>query len=223
MTVRRLLAERTQGSVVMASATDIGGVRGMPTVRIEDLRSVGAAGDPGGRYGITMGAAGGGTLTGERVVLSGDTMSAVAVYGRRAEPETAMTLRHVIVEGTRAAACGSVPEGDPASCLRDGRSEAGGIGVLARDGGRLSLETFAVRGAELAGVLVAPGGRVELHRGLVAGNALGINLMVDDYDLALLDDEVFAFGNATDVAREELVLPDPGSLLIGAAGPPGAH
>ena len=86
--------------------------------------------------------------------------------------------------------------------------------MLGRDGALVGLSDFRVRGSVLAGVVVAHDAVVEGHRGVVTDNAIGINLMVPGYDVDRISDEVYVFGNGTDIAQEQLPLPDPAQAML---------
>ena len=59
---------------------------------------------------------------------------------------------------------------------------------------------------------VARGGIIEARQGNLFGNEIGVHIGDTDYDLELLYDEVFIFGNRTNVAQRTLPLPEPSNI-----------
>jgi hypothetical protein len=77
----------------------------------------------------------------------------------------------------------------------------------------VSVDGFSLSGSALAGLAIALEARVTARRGRIAGNTIGINLMIPDYDLDLLYDGVVLQGNRIDVARDEMPIPDASQVL----------
>ena len=185
-----------------------------PGVVLEDVRFGTPSTAPGAWAASTLVAGGGARLRVTRGELLDGRGSAVMAMGQEDGRQTSVELSHVDVLGTVPASCDELPEGEPGSCIYEGRSHAGGIGVLGRDGALVGLSDFRVRGSVLAGVVVAHDAVVEGHRGVVTDNAIGINLMVPGYDVDRISDEVYVFGNGTDIAQEQLPLPDPAQAML---------
>ena len=118
-----------------------------------------------------------------------------------------MTLSDVSVADTAKAPCAAEPEGASYSCVFGQQDRGGGTGVAVSTGARASLDGFEIVGSASAGLVVADHARVTARRGTVTANAVGLNVAVPGYDMALLQDEVFVFGNGLDVAHEEMPLP----------------
>jgi len=184
-----------------------------PTLVLEDVSFGPPGAHPGGRARATLVASDGSRVRLTRARFLDGHGAAILAAGGTDGPRTEVEASHVDLAGTIHAPCGDAPEGEPGSCVVDGRSHAGGMGLLARDGARVGLTDFRVRDSEVAGIVVASDASVEGRRGTVTGNGIGINLMVQGYDLDLLSDEVYVFGNDTDVAQEQLALPDPAIQL----------
>jgi hypothetical protein len=211
VTIQRLEAKDLAGQLTFAFGDpDIG----RPRVDITDIRATGFK-ELDGRTGLAVGAGGGAQVHLERVELTGARVMGVASFGAVDGRPTEIHLSHIRMDGTHAASCAALPADDPLRCVVDGQSEGGGIALLAREGGHLTASDFEVRGAALAGAVVASGAQLELHRGVITVNAIGLNIMTEDQDLALLEDAVFVYDNDVDVARETLALPSLPGLVGG--------
>lgn len=104
------------------------------------------------------------------------------------------------VSGTRAEVCA---EPDAALTCPEG---GGGSGVFVHDS-ELVVERFAIFENELAGLQVAPRGRLTAARGVVYRNAIGLNIRSDDVDISRDFTEVVVQDNGTDVDLSELRTP----------------
>lgn len=47
----------------------------------------------------------------------------------------------------------------------------------------------------------------------MTGGAIGVNILVEGYDMDRLADEVYVYDNATDFARRDLPLPAPAAFV----------
>ncbi len=210
--IRRVAGEAIGGQLLFTAGDPN---TGTPMVRLIDARGGDFLESPDGRTGLAVGAANGAQISLLRTELNDSKVMGIVSWGWPLEPQTDVSLDHVVVRGVGGGSCGEIPEGEPGSCNVDGRTEAGGIGFLAREGGTLTAWDFDVRHAALAGIIVASGSQIELHRGVITESAIGLNIMNPDQDLELLGDEVFVFDNAVDVARQTLLLPAFGGLFAG--------
>ncbi len=151
----------------------------------------------------------GASVDGRRVRVERARDAAIFAFGE-AGRTTTMKLTDLAVLDTLQAECAELPADNHLACTYDGgTNEGAGNAVMSLAGARSTLRNFEVRGAALAGVVVARQGELDLQRGVITGATLGVNVLVDDYDLERLSDEVYVFGNGTDFAREELLLPAP--------------
>ena len=203
VSVTRIGVRDMQGQLVMALGDQ---PTGSPRVRIIDAQGADFT-EQEGRAGLAVAAGLGAELTLVRTELLRASVMAVVAWGWPGQPQTRVDADHLRILGAAAATCGELPEEQEGSCVIDGQSFAGGIGILAREGGRLTARDFNVSGAALAGVVLATDARLELHRGVITDNTIGLNIMVDGADLQLLDDQVFAFDNGVDFAQQTLPLP----------------
>ncbi len=76
-------------------------------------------------------------------------------------------------------------------------------------GSTVELDGFEVRRAALCGVHFVEESMVELRRGLIAENAIGVCVDRDDYDLATLEDEVRYDQNGQNLDARRLTVPQP--------------
>ena len=151
----------------------------------------------------------------------GGRLSAQRVWVRRSretgvqclEDGSELELVDVAIEDTRAESCAELPEGAPGSCVEDGVSHGAGDGLVVAYGCRASIAGFSITGAQRAGISVSDA-ELEAHRGVITENGLGINIQTPGYDLGLLSDEVYVFGNlGQDFSQEEISVPDPMGLI----------
>lgn len=191
---------------------------GVPVITAEDLVVDAVASHPSGHGAIGVLLATGAQLDATRAVVSRTSWVGVSVHGHTGEPQTAVRLNQFEVSVIDAAPCGAIPEGQPGACIEEGRSEAAGLGLLVRDGAQATVDGFRISGCVMAGVALAEAGELDARDGMLTENGIGLNLMVQDYDVDRVTDGVFIFGNRKDVAQEQLVLPDPLGALAGLPG-----
>ena len=91
-------------------------------------------------------------------------------------------------------------------CLSD--DTCGGVGVATYLSGRLEMDGFAISDSALCGVLIAADGAVDLRRGRVTRNDIGVCLQVPDYDLERLRSEVSYEDNRRAIDSTDLPVPD---------------
>ena len=163
--------------------------------------------------------AGSGTqVSGRRILLAGNREVGLLAEGWGGAPETRVTLSDLTVEDTRPAACGAVPEGDPWACPYGGPKTGGGLGILVNAGARVRLEGFSVAGSADTGMCVADESVISGTRGVVTDNEVGLAFVRAPPDAIRLSDDVYVFGNRTDVSREEVPLPSAASALVLPSG-----
>ncbi len=234
-------AEVTAKRVVVDDAAGIGVLAGTvanraaPKVTLTDAVVVrgrpmsGATEDPElVTLGVGVVARSGTSLTATRLHVQGSTDGGVVIWGCTGVPglpplpgcteETRADLRHLSVLETAAAPCGSIPTGEPGSCIYSGDRNFGqGHGIMVLLGASASLGDVLIQGAQSVGLAVAHGSRIEGDRLVVSHNAVGTLLPSaaedPDGDAVDLGDQVFVFDNDTDVSREELLILDPRVFL----------
>ncbi len=211
LTLARTLLLRNHSTALAVLADDPGAAL---EATLEDVAVLDTDSRGDGLLGWGIGLMMGVQATGRRLWIEGSRDVGLGAIGWGAAPETRARLEHVRVLATRPAACGDVPEERPGSCVIEGRSYAGGSGVVVSEGARLTLERFVVAGSAQAGLLLAPEGLLRASDGQVHGNAIGLNLMQADVDLDHLTD-VRVSDNGTAVARQELPVPDASAVLEG--------
>lgn len=178
------------GAAATATLTDV-------VIEATESRSDGV----GGR-GLDL--IGGGRVVARGIRIAGNReFGVVAVNeGSRAE------LYDVVVTDTRENACP-----DP-ECLGFGR---GGTGVAAAHGASVVLERFRVERSALAGLALTRMGSLDLRRGEVAFNPIGVNVDAEDYDLSRLQEEVRYHDNELSLQSTSLPEPRTSEVVEGVA------
>ncbi len=92
----------------------------------------------------------------------------------------------------------------------------GGIGVVAVEGARASVDRFAITAPALCGALLAFDASLELHRGIIDTAPFGVCVQVPGYDLTRLSDDVQFVGVDAPLATTDLPVPDPYAELEGS-------
>ena len=144
----------------------------------------------------------GGTVEIERALFEDNREVSVSASGEGAS----LTMRDVVVRGTRERACAVD------ACTGFGA----GVGVGSYLGASVSLERFVVADNALAGVQLArgvldetaPAGAMDLAHGLVARNPVGANVQHPGFDLERLSRNVRYSGNDRNLDSAELAVPD---------------
>ena len=126
-------------------------------------------------------------------------------------------LEDATITHTRPATCGLLPDDHPDACWAAGRHRAGGHGVLVALGATARLEGFVVSGSDGVGVVAALGGELDLARGAITGNSVGVSLLTPGLDPSRLEDRVYVYGNRSDWSESQIHLPDPATDLGGVA------
>ncbi len=212
LTGERIRIERATVHGVSLSVVEMD--RQIPTLDVSDLRVAETAPVPTWLdLGVGIRVAWAGSATIRRAVVEANHLAGVRAEGDPEDPKTSLRLEQVVIRDTRAAPCADLPESDLHACRGAGRGQGGGSGLTCRGGATVSLEEFEVTGSELAGLLVARGGRLEGRRGRVHGNEIGVNVTDPDWDPDLLSDAVFVYDNSTDYAADQLHVPEPDRLL----------
>jgi len=168
----------------------------------------------------STGEAGGGLSLGDgaqvrlvRALLAKNHDVALLALGWGRAPETRVTAEHLTIRDVAVSTCGVLPddytrERYPWKCVDElGRSFGGGIGLAVASAARLTVEDFSISGAATAGVVVAQEGQLTASRGVVTGNSVGLNVLDATFDSGERLQDVYVFGNDTDVARLEVGLP----------------
>lgn len=154
----------------------------------------------------------GAQVTLERALLHGNSDVGLLAAGWGRSPETRVTATDLQVRATRAASCDSMAY-PPVRCEQaEYPDNAGGSGLLADAEVRLTLNRFALSDSAQSGLVVANAAVVRGQAGLIAANAIGLNLMDPSFDVTALQDIRFE-DNAADVGELIVRLPDPSSLL----------
>ena len=215
---RGLVIERAPGVGLSVRCTDP--AMGLPHVELEDVVVRDTASTLlAGRFGHGVEAADGAQVVLRRVLVEGNRRVGVVAGGWTGGLQTRVTLEDLVVRGTAPAACSALPPEDEHRCHADGRDEGGGSALAVLDGARLQANDFLLTESAGAGLLVASDGWARLQRGRITANTVGVNLMVPDFDTAQLTDEVYVFGNQTEVAAQDLPLPEPARMVAELALP----
>lgn len=111
--------------------------------------------------------------------------------------------RDVVITETLPHPCRDLPPADPLYCLPD---RAAGSAIATGDGATVDLVAFELTDNALCGAQIF-GGLLTLRDGLVARNAIGVNLQVDGYDVARLQENVRYEDNGVNL--DARVLPTP--------------
>ncbi len=207
--VSRILIERAE-SVGLASSTWRGDR--FPEVTAQDVVVADTQSPNGLEAGYGLMAFDGTTMHLERVLLVGNRDIALVVWGWGRSPETRVTATDITVRDTEPASCDAMAFPPPRCEVREDLDRGGGNGLIAGQGGRLTVDRFDVRSSSKSGVVVGDGGLLRGQGGVIARNAIGINLLDDEYDVSALKDVRFE-ENATNVGQQQIRLPDPGALL----------
>jgi hypothetical protein len=86
----------------------------------------------------------------------------------------------------------------------------GGLGILAKNGGHITMQNFLISHCDLVGVTIGHLGEVDLHEGWVSFNIIGAHLL-ESYDIERLSDRVAYFENESDLQADAgLPLPSTG-------------
>ena len=133
-------------------------------------------------------------VDGERLRLDSNRTASILVDGSGAQ----VNLREVSIQGTARAHCAATDD-----CLNGG----GGHGVVAANAGALTLSGFRVVDNAIAGLVVASGAELDLERGLVAENRIGVAVLQDDYDVNRLTSGVAYLDNEVNLDARQLPLP----------------
>jgi hypothetical protein len=136
----------------------------------------------------------GSEVTGARVRLAGNRDVGLIV----GSPGTTLRLTDLEVTGTLERAC-----------VETDCSDAGnGFGIAVLLDAILDVDRFALCDSALGGLQIARGGQVDLHRGVVERNPIGVNLQVSGYDVSRLQDRVTYRDNERNLDATELPVPD---------------
>ena len=213
--LRRVLFE---GNRTGALAVEGGRDTGFAEVHGEDvtIRDTTSGGAGRGGFGVVVQFGAEATL--RRVAVADSQEAGVVVQGRATGAATSLVLEDVRITGTRPATCGLVAGDHPHACRADGRHTAGGHGLLVVQAAVARLDGFVVSGSDGIGVVAALGGELDLSRGAITGNGVGVSLLTPDLDPGRLEDRVFVFDNTTDWSQSQIHLPDPAADLGGVAG-----
>ncbi len=161
-------------------------------------------------------------ISGRGMVVQGGAKSvidrSVLIHNREVsilimDESSQFSLQNVLIYNTIFSACGEIPEGEDGSCIENGENLGGGTGVAVLENGQAELRDFLISGSAQQGILISRGGQLEAHRGTITDNAIGVNVMDDTFDIGLMDDEVYNYGNLTDFARKEVPIPEPAELI----------
>jgi hypothetical protein len=116
-----------------------------------------------------------------------------------ASSRTSLVVDHLRIARTRERECAGLrPDCDPV-----------GIGVGVYENGAASLTRFYLGENLLAGAQLATGGQLDLADGEVAGNPVGVNVQVPDYDVGRLSTNVAYRDNGVNLDSAELPIPSP--------------
>ncbi len=173
------------------------------------------------RFGWGMGVQGGSEANVLRALLEDNVQLGVAVFN----PNTRVTLSHVVIRGTRRASCGSVPFGEPGSCVPLdapwATSYGGGVGLGVYEFGWVEMDHVEVTGSPLCGIQVSTGGAAKASQGEIHGNVIGLNVQDEAFDPALLiNDTVRWYDNGTNVDSHTLPIPSVADAIATAATSP---
>ncbi len=184
--VQRLVVERGRalGIALFAAGT----VLEASDISVRDTRPDAAADDFG--YGLYV--------DGARATVVRGTFVGNRGFGALSGAAASLVLEDVRIEGTLAS-----------PCAESGACEGFGTGVAAFASATVSATRFAVSNHFLCGVQLATGGQIDLHDGLVSGNAIGVNVQTEGFDLARLQDRVRFVDNQRDLDSASLPVPGP--------------
>jgi hypothetical protein len=159
-------------------------------VAIDSRSDNGAAG-----RGLSMAA--GATATLRRVSIDGAREIGIMVHG----PGSAIDAEDLVVQNVRVERCAE------SGC----ESQVGAIGGFS--GARFSASRFLVESGDLCGVWLQDGAEMDLSSGEVRGHTIGACILVPDYDIDRLTDDVAYADNETNLESPALVVPVPRNPL----------
>jgi len=144
-----------------------------------------------GRFGRGFNVQNGPAVDVTRARFTGNRDVSVATFGAAAR------FVDLTVESTMARACGETTCSD----------QPFGIGVGVYREADVDIESFSVSGSFLAGIQLAESSELDLQRGVVAENPIGVNVQVSGYDLMRLSDRVVYRDNGTNLDAMDLPVP----------------
>ena len=207
--VSRILVERAE-SVGIAASTWKGDR--FPDVAVRDTVVADTMSPNGVEAGYGIMIFDGAKADLERALLVGNRDIGLVVWGWGGAPETRATAMDLTIVDTEPASCEAMAF-PPRRCdVREDLARGGGNGLVAGEGARLEVTRFAIKSSAKSGLVVSQGGLLRGEQGLIARNAIGINLLDDAYDVSALKDVRFE-DNATNVGKQQIRAPDPGALL----------
>ena len=166
-----------------------------------------------GKLGRGLEATMGCTLEASNICILDNREVGVFVFGWEGDPQTHASFTNLTVTGTLYSSCGELPKGEDGACYLQDQNLGGGHGLAAVYGGQATISDFFISGSTVAGILISREGVIEAHRGTITENAIGLNILDPDYDMSLLEDEVYNFDNTVDFARTDMPIPDPAELI----------
>lgn len=195
-----LIAER----LVIAKARDLGVLAdGRSSVSLTDTTINGVAESPSGGFGRCIHGQFSSPLHLERVRLDGCTEAALTVHGG-----SRAVLMDVHISDVMPTGC---PPEDPGTvCVG-----AAGIGLLALEDGAIEGARIIVERAALAGVIIVPGGGLDLNEGAIRSSLIGVNVQDPDFELSRVTDGMVFTDNGVNL--DSTSLPVPGGTTT--AGP----
>ena len=122
-------------------------------------------------------------------------------------------IESLTIEQTRICDCGQIPEGEEGSCIENGKNLGNGSGLSIIDSADVDISRFSISESDFVGVFIAKNGMVELHDGAIYENEIGVNVLVEDYNLDKIQDNVMVYNNGTDFAQKEMPIPEINDLL----------
>ena len=208
---RAVLADNTSAGVAVAG----GGAAQATRLVLRDVvvRDTRSNEDAEAGYGMVV--QHGASVRAERSRFERNRALGLLVLGWGDTGQSALELADVAVVDTRLARCGELPEGEEGSCIEGYENYGSGHGLAVDGVALVRADGFLLSGSARAGLIVGQGTDVRIRRGAITGNAVGVNVMDEDFDVARLTDEVFVFDNRTEWASVALELPQP-SESIGA-------
>jgi len=149
----------------------------------------------------------------ERGLFTNNREIGIIVRGDLDEPSASLVLEDVAVVDTRPARCSELAPEDEKSCSEGGRRLGGGHALGVDGNATLSADGFLLARSAHAGLAVGLDAAVELQRGSVTDNAVGVHLAEPLTDPGSLSDRVYVFDNGTDWVHTGISLPEPAEAI----------
>jgi hypothetical protein len=208
VTVRRALFDRNTDTATLAGIMP--GGQKMSLVLEDSVVRATKSRQTDLRFGRSLGVQDGAAAALSRVVLDQNRDVGIWVGAGEEGAPSSLAASDLAITGTRRAACGDLPEGEPGSCSEKGVSKGAGTALSVVRGSTASLERFVFTGNQMCGIQIARDGATTASHGDISGNAIGVNIQVKGYDLTtVFSPTVRVHDNDTNTDLSDLPVPDP--------------